>query len=43
MVRCRTEKERDEVKEQLASSGGNLIMEDIENKDPLLALKDVLK
>ncbi|CAB3228099.1 unnamed protein product, partial [Arctia plantaginis] len=43
IVGCRTEKERDKVKERLTSSGRNLIVEEVKNKDPLLVLKEVLK
>ena len=39
---CATQEERKKVKERLKAAGGNLVVEDVKNRDPLLVLRDVL-
>lgn len=43
IVGCRTEEDRDRVKERLKRAEKHLHVEEIKNKDPLLILKDVLQ
>lgn len=42
IVGCRSDEERQKVKERLKAAGDYLNVEEIQNKDPLLILKDVL-
>lgn len=42
IMSCRTEEERNKIKERIEGSGKRLICQDVHNKDPLLILKDVL-
>lgn len=42
IMSCRTIDERAQIKERLEKSGKRLVCEEVQNKDPLLILKDVL-
>ncbi|XP_026331273.1 uncharacterized protein LOC113238652 [Hyposmocoma kahamanoa] len=42
IMSCRTKDERAQIKERLEKSGKRLVCEEVQNKDPLLILKDVL-
>lgn len=42
IVGCKTEKERENLKERLKKAGEHLSVEEIKNKDPLLILRSVL-
>lgn len=39
---CRTQEDRQKVRERLEAAGEHLVVEEVINKDPLLVLKDVL-
>lgn len=39
---CRTQEERQKIKERIETAGEHLVVEEVKNKDPLLVLKDVL-
>lgn len=39
---CRTQEERKKVKERLEEAGAHLVVEEMENKNPLIILRDVL-
>lgn len=43
IVGCKTEGERDKVKERLKKANEHLQVEEVKNKDPLLILKNILK
>lgn len=42
IMSCSTKEEREKVRNRLENSNKNLIVEDVQNKDPLIILKDVL-
>lgn len=42
IIGCKTEEERNKIKERIQKAGKHLCVEDVKNKDPLLILKDVL-
>lgn len=42
VMSCHTKEEREKVKDRLVKAGKQLIVEDVQNKDPLIILKDVL-
>lgn len=39
---CKTREERERVKERLKEAGDHLLVEEVENRDPMLVLRDVL-
>lgn len=42
IMSCSSKEEREKVKDRLKSAGKRLIVEEVQNKDPLIILKDVL-
>lgn len=42
IMSCRTEDERNKIKDRIEKAGKRLVCEEVNNKDPLLILKDVL-
>ena len=39
---CKTREERERIKERLKEAGDHLLVEEVENRDPMLVLRDVL-
>lgn len=42
IMSCRTKEDRDKIKEKVEKAGKHLICEEVQNKDPLMIIKDVL-